>query len=469
MHVQTTDLDAADKYTDNMLEVSVFDRNVFADDYIGSTFIDLEDRWRTKHRAVVGIAKEYSKSGYNKWRNIATPFEILTELCSQRDLPPPKFLEKSIEVDGLKFKDETRIAIAEELQERLSLTALHHLDQLPSLGYKLVPEHVETRTLYRRDGPGIEQGKIQLWVELYEGNLNIPAPIDITPHPPQAYELRVVVYGCADLTLDDRNIFGKRMSDVGVKGWCADKDQSQATDIHYRSFNGEAAFNWRMVFPLKYSANEDMMVIKVKSGVLNEYEVKHPAVLYLQVWDNDLITKDDFLGMLELNLSNFPEPCTNRRFCTLTNEFAGIKLPETLARLQGVAHRRRPPVNLFAKKRVKGWFPLHGQVEQLSKDKRLKEQLRTQTGKIEVELELLTEAEAAASPVGVGRNPPNALANPSRPDTSFNPLTNPIKAFNKILLPVLIKALIIVGVCAIIILSIVLFFSNVPYKFLGLR
>ncbi|XP_011180606.2 otoferlin isoform X1 [Zeugodacus cucurbitae] len=454
---------------DNMLEVSVFDRNLFTDDYIGSTYIDLEDRWRTKHGAAVGISKEYSKTGYNKWRNMATPFEILSELCSQRDLPAPKFVENRIEVDGVKFKDETRLALAEELQERLSLTALHHLDQLPSFCYKLVPEHVETRTLYRRDCPGIEQGKIQLWVELYEGNLNIPPPIDITPHPPQAYELRVVIYGCSDIMLDERNIFGKKMSDIGVKGWCADKEQSQATDIHYRSFDGEAAFNWRMLFPIKYSANEDMMVIKVKSGILNEYEVKHPPILYLQVWDNDFITKNEFLGMLELNLSNFPEPCTNKRFCALTNEFAGIKLPEPLARLHGITHRRRPPVNLFAKKRIRGWFPLHGQIDQISKDKRLKEQMRSQTGKIEIELEMLTEAEAAANAVGIGRNPPNALAIPSRPDTSFNPLTNPLKSFQKILLPVLIKGLIILGVSALVILVLVQFFSNLPFKLLGLR
>ncbi|XP_054735180.1 otoferlin isoform X2 [Anastrepha obliqua] len=454
---------------DNMLEISVFDRNMFADDYIGSTFIDLEDRWRSRHRAAVGISKEYSKNGYNKWRNIATPFEILNELCSQHDLPAPQFLGKSIEVGGLKFQDETRIALDEELQERLSLTALHHFDQLPSFGYKLVPEHVETRTLYRRDCPGIEQGKIQLWVEMYEGNLNIPAPIDITPHPPQSYELRVVVIGCTDLTLDERNIFGKKMSDIVVKGWCTDREQMQATDIHYRSFDGEAAFNWRMVFPLKYSSNEDMMVIKVKSSVLNEYEVKHPPVLYFQVWDNDFITSNDFLGMLEINLSNFQEPCTNRRFCTLTNEFAGIKLPETLARLQGIAHQRRPTVNLFAKKRIRGWFPLHGNIDRASNEKRLKEQIRTQTGKIELELELLTEAEAAANPVGVGRNPPNALAKPSRPETSFNPFTHPLKSFHKIIQPFFIKCLIIIGACAIVILIIVHFFSNLPFKFIGLR
>lgn len=43
------------------------------------------------------------------------------------------------------------------MKERLSLTALKNLEKLPSFGYKLVPEHVETRSLYRNDCPGIVQ------------------------------------------------------------------------------------------------------------------------------------------------------------------------------------------------------------------------------------------------------------------------------------------------------------------------
>lgn len=64
----------------------------------------------------------------------------------------------------------------------------------------------------------VQKGKIQLWVELFDANLNIPAPIDFTPQPPLMYELRVIIYQCADVILDDKNIFGKAMSDIFVKG-----------------------------------------------------------------------------------------------------------------------------------------------------------------------------------------------------------------------------------------------------------
>lgn len=45
----------------------------------------------------------------------------------------------------------------EDLQQRLSLTVLKNFENLPSFGYKLVPQHVETRSLYRNECPGIEQ------------------------------------------------------------------------------------------------------------------------------------------------------------------------------------------------------------------------------------------------------------------------------------------------------------------------
>lgn len=46
---------------------------------------------------------------------------------------------------------------AEDMKERLSLTALKNIEKLPSFGYKLVPEHVETRSLYNEMQPGLEQ------------------------------------------------------------------------------------------------------------------------------------------------------------------------------------------------------------------------------------------------------------------------------------------------------------------------
>lgn len=45
----------------------------------------------------------------------------------------------------------------ESKQERLCLSVLNNLDLIPDIGFKLIPEHVETRSLYRSDRPGVEQ------------------------------------------------------------------------------------------------------------------------------------------------------------------------------------------------------------------------------------------------------------------------------------------------------------------------
>lgn len=118
------------------MEISVFNRHTLRDDPIGSTHIDLEDRWRSKHRATVGIANEFSRFvklcavfiddllvieilnlcsiGYNKWRDSQSPKQILQDLCRKYDVRLPKFKGPSIEVDGVILEDETEIATGKE-------------------------------------------------------------------------------------------------------------------------------------------------------------------------------------------------------------------------------------------------------------------------------------------------------------------------------------------------------------------
>lgn len=52
-----------------------------------------------------------------------------------------------VDVPGLK----------KQTEEHLALTVLTHWEEIPRVGCKLVPEHVETRPLLNPDKPGIEQ------------------------------------------------------------------------------------------------------------------------------------------------------------------------------------------------------------------------------------------------------------------------------------------------------------------------
>ncbi|XP_037719293.1 otoferlin isoform X3 [Drosophila subpulchrella] len=373
---------------DHMLQIMVYDHDKIRDQVIGQTNIDLEDRWRSRHRASVGLANEYTRSGYNHWHDLKLPSEILIDLCQRRGIQAPYYYGNVIEVDGMLFGDETVISKDEELQERLSLAVLKNMDKLPSFGYKLVPEHVETRSLCREDFPNVEQGKLQLWIELFEANIYVPNPIDITPVPSTDYEVRVVVKNLAGIQSGDKNIFGKLMSDIYVIGWCEDEDKRQSTDIHYRSFAGDAAFNWRMVFGMKYSPNEDLMVIRRKAGLLEEMEFKKPPIIYLQVWDKDVLSKDEYLAALELNLSNMHAPYPFVQMCK--------PYP-----------KKRKRINLFKRKVISGWFPL-----QCNASPSQRSQAKVQSGKMQLNIEICTDVEAANRPAGRGQDPPMALEPP---------------------------------------------------------
>ena len=63
----------------------------------------------------------------------------------------------------------------------------------------------------------------------------------------------------------------------------------------------EAMFNWRFVYDIEYLEAEHSIVVKKKDHFwsLDEREQHLPARLVIQIWDNDLMTKDDCLGEYE--------------------------------------------------------------------------------------------------------------------------------------------------------------------------
>ena len=72
------------------------------------------------------------------------------------------------------------------MKERLALRGLKSFDD-PN---RLIPEHVETRPLYSPLRPNVEQGRLQMWVDLFVDpakNGPPPPPVNISRRRPNEY------------------------------------------------------------------------------------------------------------------------------------------------------------------------------------------------------------------------------------------------------------------------------------------
>ncbi|XP_078029981.1 otoferlin isoform X19 [Epinephelus lanceolatus] len=400
---------------ESMLTVSVYDWDlVGTDDLIGETKIDLENRFYSKYRATCGISSNYSVHGYNVWRDPMKPSQILAKLCKDGKIDGPHYgpggkvkVANRIFLGPTEIEDEN--GLKKQTEEHLALTVLNHWEEIPRVGCKLVPEHVETRPLLNPDKPGIEQGRIEMWVDMFPMDMPAPGPaIDISPRKPKSFELRVVIWNTDDVILeDDAFMTGEKMSDIYVRGWLkGQQEDKQDTDVHYHSLTGEGNFNWRFVFPFDYLMAEEKIVISKKESMFSwdETEYKIPPRLTMQVWDADHFSADDFLGAIELDLNRFPRGAKTAKQCSLDM----IRNEQEL-----------PTISIFKQKRVKGWWPF------VARDENDEMEL---TGKVEAELHLVTAEEAEKSPVGLGRNEPDPLEKPNRPDTSLMWFLSPLKS-----------------------------------------
>uniref|UniRef100_A0A8C4E179 Fer-1 like family member 6 n=1 Tax=Dicentrarchus labrax TaxID=13489 RepID=A0A8C4E179_DICLA len=425
---------------ESVLSVVIYDHDlVGGDDLIGETRIDLENRFYSRHRATCGIPTEYSLDGYNAWRDCLKPSELLCKLCRENGLDDPHFRPGRITVAEKVFTGKTLFMHEDqpvESYEHLSLKILHRWAEIPAVGCKLVQEHIETRTLFNKARPGMDQGQVQMWVDMFPMDLPHPGPsVDISPRKPKGYELRIIIWNTEDVILEDSNFLtGQQSSDIYIKGWLKGlEDDRQETDVHYNSLTGEGNFNWRFVFPFSYLPAEKVIVVRKRESIfcLDKTEQKLPAILSLQVWDFETLSSDDFLGTVELDLHGFPRGAKTAKSCKADMLTDGTER-----------------ISIFQQKRARGWWPF-------SKSGEL-------TGKVEAEFHLVTAEEAEKNPVGRARKEPEPLPKPNRPDTSFSWFVNPFKCFFHLVWRSYKKYIIIALVLLITVLFLALLFYTLP-------
>ncbi|XP_032915724.1 dysferlin isoform X9 [Catharus ustulatus] len=397
------------------LRVTLYDYDLLSkDEKIGETVIDLENRFLSKYGARCGLPQTYCVSGPNQWRDQLRPSQLLHLFSLQHNCKAPTY-----KPDRIIFRDQEYVLSELEdgkppnphlgpVEERLALAALRKQG--------LVPEHVETRRLYSPLQPDIEQGKLQMWVDLFPKSLGHPGPpFNVTPRKAKRFYLRCIIWNTKDVILDDLSITGEKMSDIYVKGWLVGHEENkQKTDVHYRSMGGEGNFNWRFIFPFDYLPAEQMCHVAKKEHFwsLDKTENKIPPQLILQIWDNDKFSFDDYLGSIQMDLNRMPKPAKTAEKCSLD------LVDDSLSSARSVS--------LFEQKTVKGWWPCVAQ----------QDQQRILAGKLEMTLEIVAEQEHEERPAGMGRDEPNMnprLEDPKRPETSFLWFTSPYKTLKFIL------------------------------------
>lgn len=78
--------------------------------------------------------------------------------------------------------------------------------------------------------------------------------------------------------------------------------EKQSTDVHYRSLNGEGLFNWRLKFSFPYNKTENIIVYREKNIFGLHYEEQQfTPKLHLEIWDNDQLSPDSYIGKLNMS------------------------------------------------------------------------------------------------------------------------------------------------------------------------
>lgn len=141
-----------------------------------------------------------------------------------------------------------------------------------------------------------------------------------------------------------------------------------------------------------------------------------------------------------MDLHRIPRPTKDAKNCTLD--------------MIDLGEGKVPTLNIFKQKRCKGWWPFEAKDEKTGEVQLV--------GKVEAEIVLVTAEGAEKTPVGKGRDAPEPLPEPNRPDSSFLWFMNPLKTLKYIIWKNYKWLIFKIILLLLLIAFLVLFFYNFP-------
>jgi len=149
----------------------------------------------------------------------------------------------------------------------------------------------ENRPLSTGEIPGKNRGSIEMWVEMLESQraADIKASPLVKP-PDLELEVRLVVWDTRSVKLVKEDYVNVQISStLDCPQYCGESTHPtvQETDVHYQSKDGNAIFNWRMVYP------KIKMPVKTCSIKMDLYHYE--------------LLGTEFIGSLNLDLKKYVE------------------------------------------------------------------------------------------------------------------------------------------------------------------
>ena len=191
---------------ESQLQIEVWDHDkISKDEHIGTTVIDLEDRW---------FDKRWQDMGHD-----ALDQDKRLLAIQQASAGPDPESGDAINSKQLDF------------------------------GPRVAPKPLEMRPLWKPSSSN-QQGVLQCWVDiLNKDDTDRFPPVDIKPPPPEKFEMRLIVWKTRDVVAMDTVT---NQNDLFVRCWMEEDDKNkQQTDCHYRCKHGKGSFNWRMKFNME--------------------------------------------------------------------------------------------------------------------------------------------------------------------------------------------------------------------------